>query len=138
MRNLIKLLSWIGMVFVMFSMSTALHAIEYETVQFCVDGIWYEIYTNNPNCTWASAIDPRWMDQPPYAGNIVIPSEVSLDGETYPVKTVSFAFYGATELDSVYIPDSVDFISEGTFGECKVNSVSIPNVFPMGIQELAF
>ena len=54
-----------------------------------------------------------------YTGNIVIPSTVTYSGKTYRVIQIeSSAFMGCNDLYSVDIPNSVKYMSGGSFKGC--------------------
>lgn len=63
-----------------------------------------------------------------YIGTITIPETVEYRGYTYPVKGISrSAFSGCTQLDSVFIPNSVEQIEKSVFNGCtKLKSVRLP------------
>ena len=55
----------------------------------------------------------------PYSGPVVIPSEVSHEGETYVVTSIGQnAFYGCTGLTSITIPNSITLIDMYAFSGC--------------------
>ena len=55
-----------------------------------------------------------------YSGNVVIPSSVVYNGNTYPVTSIDgSAFYGCSGLTSVTIPSSVTSIGDYAFRGCS-------------------
>lgn len=63
-----------------------------------------------------------------YTGDIVIPSQISYNGNTYSVTSIDAAFMGCAGLTSVTIPNSVTAIGQGAFQEClDLKNVIIPN-----------
>ena len=64
-----------------------------------------------------------------YSGNVVIPSSVVYNGNTYSVTSIgNSAFYECSGLTSVTIPNSVTEISDDAFYLCSgLTSVTIPN-----------
>ena len=105
----------------LFTILLALVATTASAQDFVVDGICYNILseddrtvevTNNPDG---------------YAGDIVIPAEVTYDGRTYQVTTIGEQAFGwCDDLTSVSMP-SVTTIGEEAFIHCdSLTSVSIP------------
>ena len=64
-----------------------------------------------------------------YSGNIVIPESVSANDTAYTVTGINYyAFIGSEELESVYIPESVNHIGFGCFAGCSaLSTVNIPS-----------
>ena len=64
-----------------------------------------------------------------YTGDIVIPSQTTIDGKTYNVTKIGIqAFNGCAGLTSITIPSSVVSLGEGAFFDCTgLTSISIPN-----------
>ena len=55
-----------------------------------------------------------------YSGNVVIPNQVSYDGNTYSVTAIGeYAFYGCSGLTAVTIPNSVTSIEGLAFFGCS-------------------
>ncbi len=63
-----------------------------------------------------------------YSGSLVIPSEVTYNGVTYPVTGINYyAFGGCSGLTSITIPSSVTFIWDSAFDGCsELTSITIP------------
>ena len=87
-----------------------------------IDGIYYNLITKAKTAEVTS--NPN-----KYAGDIVIPENVTYNGIDYSVNTIDLgAFQSCNDLLSVTIPNSVTSIGENAFLECKnMNSVNIPD-----------
>ena len=100
-------------------LSVGINAFAYD---FEVDGIYYDI-TSSTEVTVTS------NGKYPYSGNVVIPEQVTHDGNTYSVTSIGDnAFTYCSGLTSVTIGDSVTTIGERAFYNCSdLTSVSIGN-----------
>ena len=85
---------------------------------FNVDGINYRII-NESNVA---------VTESEYHGDLVIPSSITNDGNTYSVIGIDpYSFFNCTMLTSVTIPSSVSVIGEGAFYYCsELAKVNIP------------
>ena len=89
------------------------------------DGIYY-VYDEECRNAIVSYRDTRFDS---YSGNVVIPAEVTYDGETLPVIGIGEdAFRDCTGLTSVRIPATVTSIGERAFRNCiGLTSVTLPD-----------
>ena len=63
-----------------------------------------------------------------YSGNVVIPSKVTYQGQSYRVVSIGSSAFSSCQLTSITIPESVSSIEEQAFYSCrKLTSVIIPN-----------
>ena len=66
--------------------------------------------------------------QPDYAGDMVIPSTILYDEETYTVTSIGECAFMSSSITSITIPSSVTTIEHGAFNSCTgLTSVTIPN-----------
>ena len=133
----------------LFTMLLALVAATASAQDFVVDGICYNILSEDDRTV---EVTESPYD---YAGNIVIPAEVTYDGNTYSVTTIGEnAFYRCSALTSVSMPEitkigyraffccdvlasvempAVTMIDEEAFYDCSaLASVSMPAVRTIG------
>ena len=94
---------------------------------FEVDGIYYNINGNEVLVTCKGAYFHQYSNE--YTGDVVIPTSVNYNGVTYSVRTIDgYAFDGCTELTSISIPNSVNYIGRDAFNGCTgLTSADIPN-----------
>lgn len=90
---------------------------------FEVGGIYYEINGNEVSVTSSGKDNMR------YAGDIVIPEQVSFNGNTYPVTSIKYyAFSGSAEMTSIIIPETVTSIGQGAFRDCsRLTEINLPS-----------
>ena len=87
--------------------------------EFEVDGINYKVGEDNTvYVTYKNA---------GYSGDVVIPSSVTYQGNTYRVTSIDSAFYGCYGLTSITIPNSVTSIGLFAFYESGLTFITIPN-----------
>ena len=81
----------------------------------CFEGLWYNL--NDTNKT-VSVIYVLFQD---YPRDIVIPSEILINGETYAVTALEDkAFFGyVTSINSIVVPNSVTSIGQNAFADCE-------------------
>lgn len=80
---------------------------------FVVDGIRYLVLSSGNGVAVAHSYNPI------YAGDIIIPSNVTYNGQTYQVTQIGEeAFESCTELTSITIPNSVTEIGPYAFVGC--------------------
>ena len=93
---------------------------------FEVDGIYYDI---NSDQTTVSVTYREGYADDVYTGNIVIPSSVTYNGNTYSVTSIGIVtFWDCRNLTSISIPNSVTSIGEFAFNNCtSLTSIEIPN-----------
>ena len=93
--------------------------------RFVVDGIYYElIYDENGKAT---AAEVSYSDSEEYTGNIVIPSTVTYEWNTYSVTRIGDgAFEECNGVASVEIPNSITEIGEWAFDDSGIESIMIP------------
>ena len=111
----------------LFTMLLALIAATASAQDFMVDGICYNILSED-DMTVEVTESPYG-----YAGDVVIPAEVTYDGGTYSVTTIGdWAFYDYDALTSVSMPE-VTTIGDRAFESCDaLTSVSMPEVTTIG------
>ena len=99
---------------------------------FEVDGIYYKIMNNEAYVTYQNVTyvshDPDIYTSD-YTGDVVIPSSVTYNGQTYTVTGInSHAFEGCWTLTGVTIPNTVTTISFDAFKNCSgLTSIEIPS-----------
>ena len=88
-----------------------------------VYGIYYYFNSNNKQATVTASENN-------YSGNVIIPSSVTYNGETYSVTSIGgSAFQNCSGLTSVTIPNSVKSIGSSAFSGCsRLTSVHITDI----------
>ena len=111
----------------LFTMLLALIAATVNAQEFMVDGICYNILSEDDR-TVEVAESPYG-----YSGEVVIPAEVTYDGSTYSVTAIGdLAFGYCSALTSVSMP-SVTTIGNSAFERCSaLTSVEMPSVTTIG------
>lgn len=96
---------------------------------FSVDGYYYYINEDGVSVSFTQDQYQAWIDGVgTYTGDIVIPSEVTYEGTTYPVTCVlDYAFFQCYDVTSVTMPNSITEIGDCAFYRCKnISSITIP------------
>ena len=95
----------------------ALPPTDYDNYEFEVDGIYYKIEGSVACVTFQRYASGMHLSD--YHGDVVIPSSVTYQGKTYPVKTIDFyAFNYCQGLTSITIPESITSIRSSAFYLC--------------------
>jgi len=98
-----------------------------------VGDLWYKILTHNRTC-WVTSVSEEQ-----YAGDIVIPATIEVEGYTFKVTQIDLvAFAGFKKVTSVVIPEGVTKIGMSAFDGCTgLQRVQLPSTITE-IQEDAF
>lgn len=93
-----------------------------------IGGIFYDLKPVKVGTATVTS-DPAVVGYRLYTGDVVIPSTVEYDGNTYQVTEIDrYAFMGCRELTSVELPDGITTIGFGAFENCtSLTAINIPS-----------
>lgn len=106
-----------------------------QAYDFVVDGIYYQI--KNDSTVWVSTrelvkctndwnYEPQAADQC-YSGDVIIPSSVEYEGVSYAVTGIAAYAFEGCNLNSVYLPNSIESINQSAFDDCTgLEVITIP------------
>ena len=99
--------------------------------KFESEGIYYNITSSTEpytvEVTYKNATIP-FNDSTTYAGDIIIPSSVTYEGNTYAVTAIGNDAFSSSSLSNVTIPNTIDSIGSNAFSWCSnLTNVTIPN-----------
>ena len=98
-----------------------------------VDGLYYNILGDSAvEVTYPASLSA-------YSGDIVIPGSVVIDDAQYNVVRIGETAFNSTNVASVTIPQSVEYIAANAFSNCsKLTSVTVLNESPLMMNALMF
>ncbi len=113
------------------SLFVALACANSISASICIDGIEYYINSKLTATVTCGYYPLTGMPAPIYSGDIIIPSSIIYEDQTYPVTAIGYyAFMGCSDLTSVTIPYSVTTIEDGAFAGCsKLKNVYYTDLF---------
>lgn len=91
-----------------------------------VNGIYYNLFKAKKTAEVTRDVNNK------YNGDIVIPSTIAVDGDTFSVTSIEgYAFYDCTGLTTINIPNSVIEIGENVFNGCTklTNTIIVNDMF---------
>ncbi len=97
---------------------------------FEYNGINYNVLSYDDLTAEVTYSDEAYNTHTSYSGEIVIPQEVTYEGNTYTVTSIGdYAFYYGTAINSIELPTSITSIGSYAFYYCNViTSIDIDNV----------
>lgn len=104
---------------------------------FEADGVAYTMIRNTTRYVAVTYKDPVAFGG--YEGEVTIPASVDYGGQTYTVNSIgTSAFYNCPELTKVSMPASIMKIGIGSFENCGISSIDIPEtVMSIGYRAFA-
>lgn len=101
-----------------------------ETVE--IDGIYYELLEYDPTKAKVTYKGNYPSEYDEYKGDIIIPDDITYDGETYHVEFIGAeAFAHCSSLTSVRLGGAIWYIEGGAFKECSALGSIISKVLIM-------
>lgn len=102
---------------------------------FIVDGIYYKIESDSTVWVSTRAIGKCINDfgyvphaeGPSYSGDVMIPGSVEYDGQAYTVTGLADCAFEGCDLNSVYLPNTIELIRDDAFHDCTgLKTIIIP------------
>ena len=110
-----------------------------DTENICIDGIYYRILSEDEltaEVKYKGGSYNEYANE--YTGDIVIPATITVSGKTYTVTEIGYGSFRECEITSIVIPNTVTMIRGTAFQYCtRLKTVVIPNSVKE-IQDLAF
>lgn len=84
-----------------------------------IDGIYYNLISKTKTAEVTSNSNG-------YSGDILIPSTVCYNSESYAVKKILSCAFAECQINSIIISEGIDYIGEKSFRCCSIKSITIP------------
>lgn len=103
-------------------------SVSFVNMFFKESNIYYKITSLVEPYTVAVTYKVQHQMTPEYTGNLILPSEVTHEGQTYAVTSIGDGAFAYCDLTGIDIPNSVTSIGGGAFYSCNgLTNVTLPN-----------
>lgn len=106
---------------------SALCLLVYNVNEVYVNPLRY--YINSDSTAEMSGVNSEWLKDYIFPSEIIIPSEVEIDGKKYTVTSIGvYAFSGCEDIRKIEIPSTITEIGQAAFMRCKgLTNIEIPS-----------